>query len=529
MDICSRAPAPLLGARREPALVLARLQPLDGSAARDAAIACSGEGLVTGVFEPGETCGAARRVLDFRELVITPGLVDAHTHLVGYGFAMRRLNLAGLTHLADVQAAVAARAAELPAGAWVLGGGWDATALGFMSPPLAAWLDAASPRNPVSLTSRDVHATWANSVALRVACLDANTPNPTLGRVVRDASGCPNGAFYESPARRLVELAIPAPTAAEYLDAAMTAADDFARRGFVAVHTMALEEPDALRSILILEAQGTLPLRVWACLGHQDLAPAQNLGLIGGFGARARVGGVKFFSDGSLGSRTAAFLEPYAGGAQGLWVDDPAVIEERSAIAIGLGFTPTVHAIGDAANRAVIEVFERLAPLARAAGVRLRLEHAQHIHPADIARLKLTGAVASVQPIHLPGDVPAIRAVLSGEREAQAYPLGALMRAGVPLALGSDAPVVEPTVSGNLRAACEREDERGLPFHAEQAISRLEALRAYTFGGAFAAGQESWSGRITPGFLAEFTLWNADPLTDPMAEPVRALVWPCAE
>ncbi|HEX2863931.1 MAG TPA: amidohydrolase family protein, partial [Deinococcales bacterium] len=362
--------------------------------------------------------------------------------------------------------------------------------------------------------------------AMRAAGLSASTPDPDQGRVVRGPDGSPSGAFYEAPAQRLVARSFPDPSEQEFREAAEAGAQDFARRGFVAVHTMALEDDDALRAVLRLERVGRLPLRVWACLGHADLAGVEQAGLLGGLGDRVRAGGIKFFADGALGSRTAAMLRPYATGGTGLRVDAPELIEERARRAIKLGFTPTVHAIGDAANRDVISVFERLAPAARLEGVRLRLEHAQHLNPEDVPRLAATGAVASVQPIHLPGDTAAIRAVMPGEREGQAYAFRSLLEAGVPLALGSDAPVAEPTVAGNLEAASRRLGPDGVPFHEEQSIPRLEALRAYTRGGAFAAGEEGWSGRVAPGFLAEFTVWDADPVSREDARPVRALVWP---
>jgi predicted amidohydrolase YtcJ len=241
-------------------------------------------------------------------------------------------------------------------------------------------------------------------------------------------------------------------------------------------------------------------------------------------GNRVRLGGMKFFADGALGSRTALMLEPYRGfpGETGVAVDPPELVLERGQEALALGFSPVVHAIGDRANREVLSVLEALGPLAAERGMRLRLEHAQHLHPDDVARFGRQGVVASVQPVHIEGDASAAERLLGPERAAWSYAFRSLVEGGTTLALGSDAPVATPDPVAGFAAAVERRAEDGTPWHPEQALRPLEALAGYTRGAAAAAGWEGWYGRIAPGCAAEFTLWDGDPAAG-LARPLAAL------
>ncbi|WP_045233594.1 amidohydrolase, partial [Deinococcus pimensis] len=369
-----------------------------------------GGGRVLAVGSREELLALAPRseMLDHRDLVLTPGLVDAHVHLVGYGFSLGNVDLTGASSVEEVRARVAARTAAVPAGSWVQGNGFTLSELGLSRYPTAAELDEVSPEHPVLLYSRDLHSAWANSLALRLAGVSEDTPDPEGGRVVR-----PLGTLLEY-AKELVARAVPAPTAADSLEAARRGAYDLRARGFVATHTMGYEPSAALRSVLELDARGDLPVRVWACVDHERLETLREAGLYGGLGGRVRVGGVKFFADGALGSRTAWLGAPgFADGSgTGMPLHSPDLIRERAREALELGLTPVTHAIGDEANRRVLDVYEELPPLARARGVRLRLEHAQHLRREDVPRFGALGVTASVQPIHLLGDGPAIRELL---------------------------------------------------------------------------------------------------------------------
>jgi predicted amidohydrolase YtcJ len=306
------------------------------------------------------------------------------------------------------------------------------------------------------------------------------------------------------------------------LNAGRTAAKKLEAWGFTSVHTMALEPNSFIWAMQELEARDELPLRVWACLPHADLEHVEALGLRGGTGNRVRLSGIKFFSDGALGSRTAWMLEPYLGTSEtGVIADPPEAILERGRRALELGFCPVVHAIGDRANFEILNVLEQLKPLAEARGIRLRLEHAQHLHPDDIPRFGRLGVVASVQAIHLVDDAMPVYTLLGAERAKGMYAFRSLLETGATLAMGSDASVATPDPVLGMRAAVERIGSDGNVFMPDQCLTPLETLEAYTLGAAKAAGWERWYGRIAPGCAAEFTLWDADP-SKQLANPIRA-------
>jgi hypothetical protein len=321
----------------------------------------------------------------------------------------------------------------------------------------------------------------------------------------------------------MVRRVVPEPSLERTVVATQRAAERMAAWGFTSVHTMAAEPPAFLRAMQELEARQMLPLRVWACIPHAKLEHVVASGLRGGTGNRVRLSGMKFFADGALGSRTAWMHEPYLGTSEtGVIADPPELILERGRQALELGFCPVVHAIGDRANHEVLNVLEQLAPLAHSRGIRLRLEHAQHLRPEDMARFGRLGIVASVQAIHLVDDaVPTVR-LLGLERARHTYAFRSLLEAGASLAMGADAPVATPDPVPGFRAAVTREAASDRIFQPEQCLTPLQTLEAYTTGGALAAGWEGWSGRVRVGFVAEFTLWDGDPSRG-LARPVQAL------
>ncbi len=461
--------------------------------------------------------------MDLRRNVVTPGLTDAHIHLVGYGFTLSNVQLDGTRSIQEAVRRVKDRVERTPSGTWVQGYGFDRSLWGLEDYPMAAWLDEVSPNHPVVMGSRDGHSVWINTNALQIAGIQAETPDPDGGVIVRDERGHPTGTLLEN-AMNLVRRAIPDSPFETVVDAARAGALDLAARGFTAVHTMALEPPEHLRAVLELEARGELPLRVWACVPHTQLEGIASSGLRGNLGERVKIAGIKFFADGALGSRTAWMRDDYVGhpGDRGVMVDSPQTILERGRWALEMGFCPVVHAIGDRANHEVLNVLEQLKPLADARGIRLRLEHAQHLHPSDIPRFGQLGIVVSVQPIHAPGDVLNIERLLGPERAANTYAFRTLLETGAVLALGSDAAVATPDPILGFQAAVERRDLNGTPWHVEQALTRQETLEGYTIGAAVAAGWEAWYGRIAPGYAADFTVWDDDP-TVSAAKPTSAL------
>ncbi|MDO4262691.1 MAG: amidohydrolase [Deinococcus sp.] len=448
------------------------------------------------------------QVLDYRDALLTPGLCDAHTHLVTYGFTLSQLGLHGVRSVAQVQRQVAERAASTPRGEWIRGGGFLMSELGLSEYPTAADLDVVSPEHPVALYSRDLHMLWVNSRALELAGIHAGTPDPEGGQIVRSPHAQRGGlGCLLEHACDLVSRAIPDPSPQAYLAAAQAGALDLRARGFVSTHTMAFESPQAPLALQELDRRGELGLRVWACLPHSELEAAARLGLAGnGGGGLFQWGGVKFFADGALGSRTAWLHAPgYADGSgTGMPLDPPDLILERGRRALELGLTPVTHAIGDRANTEVLNVYEQLRPLADARKVRLRIEHAQHLQPRDLPRFH--GLVASLQPSHLPADAALIRE-LTPQCEALSFAGRSLLNHGAVLAFGSDAPVTPPSVQVNFAASVSRSGESGAPLAPGEALTPEEVLWAHTRGPATAAGwaDEGW---IRPGSRAAFTLWD---------------------
>ncbi|MCY1702043.1 amidohydrolase [Deinococcus sp. SL84] len=445
-------------------------------------------------------------VLDHRDLVLTPGLCDAHTHLVTYGFTLSQLGLHGARSVAEVQRRLAERAARTPAGEWIRGGGFLMSELGLSDYPSAADLDAVSPEHPVALYSRDLHMLWVNSRALALAGVHAGTPDPEGGQIVRPPLAAGLGCLLEH-ACELVSRVIPEPGPQAYLAAARASVDDLRARGFVSTHTMAFESPQAALALQELDRRGELGLRVWACLPHGELDAAERLGLGGsGGGGLFQWGGVKFFADGALGSRTAWLHAPgFADGSgTGIALDPPQLILERGRRALALGLSPVTHAIGDRANTEVLDVYDQLRPEAAARGIRLRIEHAQHLRPEDLPRFR--GLVASLQPSHLPADAALIRELLP-HAASLSFASRSLLQHGAVLAFGSDAPVTPPSAQDNFAASVLRTGADGLPVAPAEALTPEQVLWAHTRGPAVAAGWDD-EGHIRPGSRAAFTLWD---------------------
>ena len=442
---------------------------------------------------------------------LLPGFHDSHVHLSAHGLELSRLNLSHAETLEEALALIQTRASELPEGAWLLGSGfstsrWDVEAL--TKEPL----DHVAPRHPVFLRSQDHHSAWVNSAALARAGVHAGTPDPENGTILRGEDGEPNGGLLEHAAT-LIARVVPPPDDATLAEAVRRAGEDLARLGITTVHHMAYESPDGWRTMAQAASRDDYPLRVWACIDQENAEHAAAIGLATGQGGdRFMIGGAKFFADGALGSLTAWMLEPYDGtNERGMPVHGPEVLAARLPVVIDAGLTPVTHAIGDAANRAILDALEATKPLWEAKGLRPRIEHAQHLHPDDIPRFGQLGVIASLQPYHLVFDAKRIKKLLPG-RVGGAYAARSLLATGAPLAFGSDTPVADPDVRLGLLAACRRLGADGKVLNSQELLSPDEALLAYTRDAAYATGRESRSGRLRPGFDADFTILSHDPL-----------------
>ena len=461
--------------------------------------------------------------VDLEGRAVVPGFVDSHIHFVEYALRLRRIDLTEVPTLDEALARVAVRAAQTPPGEWLLGGGWNRNLWSGGAFPTRADLDAVASQHPVALSSKDGHVIWLNSQALAQAGITGQTPDPTGGEIERDAAGEPTGILKEK-AVQLVERAIARPSMETLLAALQEGMANAQRAGLVGIHDC--EDEQAFAAFQVLHRQGKLGLRVLMHVPAVNLEAAIQLGLRSGYGNDfLRVGGVKIFADGALGARTAAMIEPYEGEPdnRGIVVTLPEELRRLVDRAHRSGLSVAVHAIGDAANRAVLDALAAVARQPRTAvtpALPHRIEHVQLLHPADVPRLAELGVVASMQPIHATSDME-IADAHWGARSEWAYAWRTLLQAGTALAFGSDCPVESLDPLRGIHAAVTRRRPDGSPgeagWHPAQRLTVAEAVSAYTRGAAYAAGQESVSGSITRGKLADLVVLSRDIFTcDPM-------------
>jgi predicted amidohydrolase YtcJ len=457
------------------------------------------------------------RHLDTGEGCAVPGLADAHGHVVLHARAMEELALGGAPDAAVCVRLVAERARHVATGMWVRGRGWDQHRWPGGAFPERALLDAAVPEHPVLLERVDGHAAWVNARALALAGIGEGTADPPGGRIVRDARGRATGLLVDR-AQDLVQACIPHPGVDELMRLIGAGLGDLARRGLTSVHDAGCTS-SVMRAYARLAEADRLPVRVYAMLDGGQ--PQGSLGAeLARWGARPALGllearAVKLFADGALGSRGAALLEPYADepGTRGLFLLSPDELRARVRLVARAGFQPAVHAIGDAACRAVLDAFEAVAREVDLASLRPRVEHFQIVRAEDVPRLGAVGGVASMQPVHATSDAAWVAGKL-GEGTAAlrgAYPWRQVLAAGIPLAFGSDFPIESPDPRAGLFAAEARRpagsSETWMP---QERLTREEALRAFTAGAAWASFAEGRRGALRPGLDADLTLFGAD-------------------
>lgn len=440
--------------------------------------------------------------------VVTPGLTDAHVHLTLWALARRRVDLNAARTLDEGVAAVAeaARSGE----GWVRGLGWDRNRWGGL--PTREPLDRACPHRPALLHSHDLHGAWVNGEALRRCGITRDTPDPEGGEIVRDARGEPTGVLLEK-AVRLVESHLPPESAGEVRDALLDAQAEAHRLGLTGVHSV---DVTGLEDFTAMELDGVLRLRVLQSIPLPRLEHAMGAALRSGFGGPwLRIGGVKMFLDGALGSRTAWMREPFEGGGPGdtgIRTLEPDAFRDNVRRAAEAGIASTVHAIGDAAVELAIDV---LGGAPRVGAMPHRIEHVQLCPPDLWARAGASGLVGSMQPVHLVTDIPTAERHWGHARSRGAYAFAPLAAAGMVLAFGSDVPVETCDPRMGLFAAVKRVGWDGEPregWWMENALTAEQALRAYTEGPAHAAGLGHRQGRLLPGYDADLVAWDADPL-----------------
>jgi len=471
---------------------------------------------------------------DLHGMVLLPGLTDAHLHLQFCALGLAMIDCETATRAECVQR-VAERARLTLPGEWVLGRGWNQNAWPD-GPGTAADLDVAAPHNPVYLTHKSYHSAWSNHLALKLAELTSATPDPPGGRLGRCPDGSLDGLLYES-AMEIVANVIPQPSVQEIVQAIRQTLPNLWQVGLTGVHDF--DRGECFAALQLLNTAGELRLRVVKSIPLTDLPMAAGLGLRTGFGDdMLRIGSVKAFMDGALGPQTAAMLAPYEGSTEdcGILMMDAEQLFEHARLAAENGLSMAVHAIGDRANREVLDAYQRLRAYERdhlaSPGLRHRIEHVQLLHPADAGRLAALNVIASMQPMHATSDM-LMADRHWGKRAELSYALRTQLQAGACLALGSDAPVELPNPFRGLHAAVTRRRADGSPgeqgWYPAQRLSVMEALHGFTTGAAYAAGMEDRLGRLAPGCLADLIVLDTDPFgCDPhelrLIRPVRTMV-----
>jgi len=452
--------------------------------------------------------------------IAIPGLVDAHLHLVDAAITAGDVDLTAAATLEDGLAVLAARHATLPEGAWLLGAGWDQRRWGRW--PTAGDLAGVAPGRPAVLWSFDHHAVWASPAALEIAGLDAGTTDLDGGIIRRLADGSPEGVLLEN-ACQLVTDRIPGPGQADLRRLVAAMGHRLAALGVVGVHDPGNISPDAalgsFEAYAAMADAGELPIRVHACLRSEGLELAAERGFRSGSAlgsrtdGRAKVGWLKLFADGTLGSQTAALLDPRTGtnDDRGVFRMPPELLRDLADRAADVGIATQVHAIGDAAARAALDALE---PTVERVALMPRLEHVQLLHPDDLERFAAGGIAASVQPVHLREDAATARRDWGERAEAWAYPWQSLLESGAVLAFGTDAPVepIDPW-PGIAMAVLRRAPGWGSEapaFGPHEALTLEQALRAATIGPSVTA-REPDRGRLVPGMRADLVVLPASP------------------
>jgi predicted amidohydrolase YtcJ len=484
--------------------------------------------------EVAAAAGRGTRRLDLEDdLVCLPGITDAHLHLVSAALAATQLDLTtspGLESvLRQVRAAHEERLAAGDRSGWLLGRGWSRDQLGGW--PAAGALESAAPGRPVVLDAHDGHGVWASAAALQAGGVSAASEEPKGGVILRDRSGQPSGVLLEAAAP-LVGDAVPLPDDEDVAAALAAYGRRLAAVGIVGCHDPGESWAEPLRWVRLLArmtADGSFPMRTFVSVRRHELDAAIGEGLRSGAPLSdrpdgARFGWLKLFADGTLGSRTAAMLDPYldastedeaATGAAGILVVPPEELSADAAAAAGEGIATQIHAIGDRAARVALDALEPVGHVDNA-GLRPRLEHVQAIAPDDIRRMAAGGIVASVQPIHLRTDAPLARRAWA-DRLERAYPWRSVARAGVTLAFGSDAPIEAADPWAGIGLAVTRSDGSwgtDRPFGPDQGLDLPAALRAACLGPAEAAN-DSAGGRLLPGCRGDLIVVHRDALANP--------------
>jgi predicted amidohydrolase YtcJ len=475
--------------------------------------------------------GSGTRIIDAAGKLVVPGFNDAHVHFLMGGFSLANVDLRDASSPDEMARRLADYARRVPKGRWILGGDWDHEKWPGALLPTKEMIDAATPDNPVWVNRLDGHMALANSLAIKLAGITNVTKDPPGGVIVRDPkTGQPTGVFKDS-AEDLIDRAVPAKSFEEKHIAARAASDYAARMGVTSVTDMSAGDDVGLYQYML--ERGELKTRIYAARSIVSWEPMAKIGVRAAFGSdMLRIGGVKGFADGSLGSSTALFFEPYSDtpNTRGLLFDQmlpEGIMLERVLAADKLGLQIMIHAIGDEANMRILEIYREAAEKNGARDRRFRIEHAQHLRPAEIARFGSQKVIASMQPYHAADDGRWCDKRIGPERSKDTYAFRSLLKAGAVLAFGSDWTVAPLNPMEGLKAAVTRQTLDGKHpngWTPEQKLTLDEAIRAFTVGSAYAEFADQVKGTLTPGKLADLVMLDRDLYQIPAPEIDKARV-----
>lgn len=473
---------------------------------------------------------ATTEVIDLQGATAVPGLIDAHLHFPRMGAKLRQLFLDTARSPDEIVDIVRQRAARAAPGEWIVGQGWHTVAWQPREYPDHAALSRVTPDNPVLLIGMATHAAWVNAKALEVAGIDARTPDPPGGQIVKDPrTGQPTGILLET-AQQLVSKLLPPDTEETWRNDLLRANDSALRFGLTTVHDGGLDD-EWIARVKRLVDEGTIDVRLNVMRSVSGPGPAfdrivtekPEIGLAGG---RLTIRTLKLFADGALGARGAALLDPYhdSPGQTGLVQNSEEDLYEVVRRAGEAGWQVAIHAIGDRGNRVALNAIEVASRALPGRDLRTRIEHAQILAPDDIPRFRALDVIASMQPIHCTMDMGFTEARVGPRRVHGAYAFRSLVDSGARVAAGSDTPAFPIDYNNPLwgiHAAVTRQDRAGQPpggWYPGQRITRVEALRMYTLNAAYAAFEEDLKGSLTPGKLADVTVLSKDILSIPAEE-----------
>jgi predicted amidohydrolase YtcJ len=457
--------------------------------------------------------------------LVLPGFIDTHIHFYEWALKRQGVKLSDLDGIQALLERLGQAAAGRPTGQWIMGQGWNETDWTEARMPTRSILDRAAPDHPVLLWRCDLHLAAANSAALKLAGIDAATPDPPEGRIERDDRGEPTGILRELAINK-VRAAVAPPDMDQVIRAFQEGTAALHRRGVTAIHDVRLmADPDgasALRAFQRLEQDRTLALRTWVTLPGERLDDIVALGLQTGFGnARLRMGHVKFFADGGMGARTAWMIDPFLDAGHGMPLMDMGDLAQRVAKAEKAGLAAMVHAVGDRANQELVNLFTTLAAQRTRSGrpgppIAHRIEHAQMIRPEDADRLRGLDVALCVTPANMILDINLIDAAV-GAHGQHTYAFRRLLDTGAPVMFSSDCPVCDPDPLAGMHAAVTRQRVDGTPvggWYPQQRVSVSEAVAAYTATPA-TVHRALDLGAITAGKRADLVVLSEDILTLP--------------